>query len=198
MAKTPVQERSRRTLDRLLDGAESVLSEKSWPEISIQDIVKRARSSVGSFYARFDSKEQLLVRLSGRLSDDVAATFEQLNALSTTLSATQFIERAISELINFHHRRRGLIRALTLVPRLDSSSALRSDGLRNADVFGSLAARISEISNSPERARLGLFVVSLAIREAVIFPDISKSLLSFDHNTLARELSTILISYLES
>lgn len=196
MATKPVQKRSRQTYDRIMDAAELVLNEKNWPEVTIQEIVKKARSSIGSFYARFDSKEELLEHLSSRLSDHTAARFEKLNAQFSELTTEVFIGRTISELIRFHHQHRGIIRALTLVPRLDGSVSLRSDGMRNAEIFGSLARRLAQLSSDPHKVRLGLFVVSMAIREAIVFPTIAESLLEITQDELARELTALLTSYL--
>ena len=55
----PRQERSRRTLDRLVQAARDLVAEKGADATSIQDIVDRAGSSVGSFYARFGGKDDL-------------------------------------------------------------------------------------------------------------------------------------------
>ena len=67
--QAPRQARSQRTFDNLLDAAEDLLNEKSFLELSINEIVSRAGSSVGSFYARFDDKDALLRCLSERLAD---------------------------------------------------------------------------------------------------------------------------------
>ena len=58
--RPPVQARSRRTLARILDATLTLLGERGWDGLTVQDIVSRARTSVGSFYARFSGKEDLL------------------------------------------------------------------------------------------------------------------------------------------
>lgn len=55
----PRQERSRRTLDRIVRAARELVAERGADATSIQDIVERAESSVGSFYARFGGKDDL-------------------------------------------------------------------------------------------------------------------------------------------
>src|SRR5262249_2467930 len=49
----PVQARSRETVDRLAGAAEELLRERSFEEIGVQDIARRARRPVGPVYARF-------------------------------------------------------------------------------------------------------------------------------------------------
>lgn len=197
MARQPIQDRSKKTLDRILDAAELILNEKKWPDLTIQEIVKRAKSSIGSFYARFDGKHDLLSALSSRLSEQVEEEFLRFQMQSVDLPPRIYVERTIAELIRFHHERRGVIRALTLVPRLDDTTSLRADGLRNAEIFSALSHRLAEISTDLEKTTLALFVVSMAIREAVVFPEVAGPLISINHERLAKELADILFSYLE-
>ncbi len=57
------QARSSRTLDRILRATRELLQEKEFEEITVAEIVQRAQSSCGAFYARFPSKEALLPAL---------------------------------------------------------------------------------------------------------------------------------------
>lgn len=62
----PVQRRSRETFERILRVTEAMLEERTFERATIADIVARADSSVGSFFARFDGKEALLAHLIDR------------------------------------------------------------------------------------------------------------------------------------
>ena len=62
----PKQARAERTLHRLLDAAEGLIEERGLGDVSIPEIVRRARSSVGGFYARFRDKNELLRALEER------------------------------------------------------------------------------------------------------------------------------------
>lgn len=63
----PAQERASETLDRLLDATLELLEERSFRDISVEDICARADRSVGSFYARFDDKSGILRALYARV-----------------------------------------------------------------------------------------------------------------------------------
>lgn len=63
----PKQDRSRRTLERIEGAALELIAERGVEATTIHDIVRRARSSVGSFYARFPGKEDLLLHLEGKV-----------------------------------------------------------------------------------------------------------------------------------
>lgn len=62
-AKPVRQERSRRTRDRLLAAGHALLREKPWAELSVTAIARKAGCSVGSFYARYGSKEEFFEAL---------------------------------------------------------------------------------------------------------------------------------------
>ena len=51
--RAPQQARSQETLDRILDAAERLVSEKGFEDTTVADVVARAGSSVGAFYTRF-------------------------------------------------------------------------------------------------------------------------------------------------
>lgn len=63
----PKQARSRRTLDRIARAALELIEEKGVEGTTVKDVVDRADSSVGSFYARFPGKEELLLYLQARV-----------------------------------------------------------------------------------------------------------------------------------
>src|SRR5437867_10691217 len=56
----PAQARSRETIERFAQAAERLLRTRPFEEITVQEIVRRARRPIGSFYARFSTKEALL------------------------------------------------------------------------------------------------------------------------------------------
>lgn len=56
----PRQSRSRETRDGLIEAGWQIVREQPWETISVTDIAKRAKRSVGAFYQRFGSKEDFL------------------------------------------------------------------------------------------------------------------------------------------
>jgi len=57
-------------MDRLVNAALSIIAEEGLEAATVQRIVRRAGSSVGSFYARFSGKEDLLLYLAERVWTD--------------------------------------------------------------------------------------------------------------------------------
>lgn len=66
----PQQARSRRTLERIVRAALDILEREGPDGLTVQSVVARAESSVGSFYARFSGKDELLEYLGERVWDE--------------------------------------------------------------------------------------------------------------------------------
>jgi AcrR family transcriptional regulator len=58
--RPPLQARSRKTLARIVDAGVALLAEGGPASVTVQAVVARARVSVGSFYARFKGRRDLL------------------------------------------------------------------------------------------------------------------------------------------
>lgn len=64
--KSPRQERSRRTVERILDAAARIFHEQGYAGATTNDIADEAEVSVGSLYQYFPNKDALLVALTKR------------------------------------------------------------------------------------------------------------------------------------
>ena len=60
------QKRSEKTYDALIDTAFELLEKREFDDISIAELSQRAGYSVGAFYARFKSKDELFEALVAR------------------------------------------------------------------------------------------------------------------------------------
>lgn len=203
-AHAPLQDRSKRTLEAILDATEALLEERPFDKISIPEIILKAGSSTGSFYARFPAKDALLPALYARyhatLPERLARVRRSLERRPHTLAETA--RRVIDEFAAVSEDRRNLMRALTLYARARSDEIEPIIGERT-----SLHAEIVEIFRPFEReirrrdwknaVRSGLYVVGSAIREAVLFPDAPFAAAS--RQPLARlkgALTVMLVAYL--
>src|SRR5262245_23380018 len=71
----PAQPRGRDTAERFATATEELLRTRPFEEISIREIVRRAGRPIGSFYARFASKEALLPFLYQRYHEGLEPLF---------------------------------------------------------------------------------------------------------------------------
>jgi AcrR family transcriptional regulator len=110
----PKQARSEATLHRLLDAAEALIEETGSAEVSIPEIVRRARSSVGGFYARFRDKNELLRALEERFFREQRARLERLTRPDAWGAAgvPEIVRGCMAELVAVFRERRALIRAV--------------------------------------------------------------------------------------
>ncbi|WP_262689829.1 TetR/AcrR family transcriptional regulator [Kordiimonas aestuarii] len=142
----PAQKRSQRSFVRFLDAAEMLLATRHWHEVSVQQIVRRADASVGSFYNRFADKMALLHCLDDRIGEECERA---LRALVDELEhAPSLITDAPGIVISLFMRlctdKRGVIRALDITrkttPVDDHGAGADSFGQRFDHALADLAA----------------------------------------------------------
>lgn len=100
----------------------AILEEKGAAGLTVQAVVKRAGSSVGSFYARFEGKQDLLDYLKERIWEDAAARWEEeLNAEDwRSCDLDELVDRAIRLLAAAARSRARSLKALSLASGGDS------------------------------------------------------------------------------
>ncbi|HME68484.1 MAG TPA: TetR/AcrR family transcriptional regulator [Myxococcota bacterium] len=110
---TPKQARSEETLRRILEAAESLIEEKGLADASIPEIVRRAGSSVGGFYARLQDKNALLRALEERFFSDLSERLERLADAQRWRAASlpEIVAACAEELVCVTRQRRNLIQA---------------------------------------------------------------------------------------
>ena len=114
--KPPRQARSQKTLERILDAAEALIGETGAVSFTVSEVAKRARSSVGSLYARFRGKEALLRSVFERFLEQAMATVEDALTPARWRGAPMvvIVESAVAFAVRVFDERRPLIAAFTL------------------------------------------------------------------------------------
>jgi AcrR family transcriptional regulator len=201
----PKQDRSQRTFARIVAAAEALLKQRRFEDIEVDDIVRRARSSVGSFYARFSSKEALLPYLYERYDAELRTRLPEIvNAQHWVhLDLQTLCHRVVESLILQMRERRGLLRAVALYARTHPDAIGESIRRDRAVLLGGpvklLVAPHHAISH-PHRERAGafaLFVAAAVCRDKILFPESPHaSTLQVDDEQLASELSSLMFAYL--
>ena len=74
--QSPKQARSKRTLERIARAALELIAEQGVEATTVAQIVSRAGSSVGSFYARFSGKDELVHYLEEKVWSDARARWD--------------------------------------------------------------------------------------------------------------------------
>jgi AcrR family transcriptional regulator len=96
--KSPSQERSRRTVDRILDAATRIFHEQGYTGATTNDIADEADISVGSLYQYFPNKDALLVALTQR---HITTTTTDLTNLLLDLPRDSDLETTFRTVVDF-------------------------------------------------------------------------------------------------
>jgi AcrR family transcriptional regulator len=197
------QARSQETLERILEAAEEVVSEKGFDSATVSEIVRRAKSSVGAMYARFNDKDSLLVVLHERFSEQALATTEA--ALDPNrwegMSIAEILSTTLPFVVHVYRQKRGLIRAFIVRGITDQSFAERASRVGreiSERLIKLLMARRHEIKHPDP-----VLAVDFALRttfdvldQATFYGDIQRTKLTITLDQLAEELTRMFLTYL--
>ena len=175
--RTPLQARSQRTLDAILDATEALLEDYRFEQLSLARIILKAGVSNGSFYARFPGKDALLPALYQRYH---AGLPDKIAGLQRRLGANRDLAETCADMIgafaDFLGGRRNLMRAMVIYARTRPEDVRPILGERSGthqqmvDLFRPFHAEIAG-ERPEERVRMGLFIAVAGLREAILFPD---------------------------
>lgn len=174
----PVQARSRKTMNRILDSAEALLADSSIDRIGIADITARAGVAAGSFYTRFADKDDLLERLVERYVRDLDAMAARV---VPQIRAERRLEARVALVIDamtgLFAQRRGVVRSLLMKLRHDPDYR-NPELLRRFQAFYDLAAELivgtgDEVTAQDSRAagRFCMQVIASFCRDAILFEE---------------------------
>lgn len=125
--RPPKQSRSRRTLERIVAASLELLATEGLGGLTVHRVVAKANSSVGSFYARFDGKDDLIDYLGERVWTEAQERWE--TALETrdwsALELAEVVEGSVGLLIDAQRSRSAYLKAL------DWASGRQSDAYEN-------------------------------------------------------------------
>lgn len=97
--KRPVQDRSRQTVDRILEAAARIFDEDGYRRTTTNRVAEAAGVSVGSLYQYFPNKDALLVALAERHVEEIAGAFtDRLAQLDRDQPALEGVLRSLLEL----------------------------------------------------------------------------------------------------
>lgn len=155
--RPPRQERSRKTLERIVGAALEIIEEEGVRGVTVSAVVERARSSVGSFYARFEGKEDLLHYLEERVWRKARRRWEKARRERQwgALDLEGVVRSMVELLVRIHREDAGTRRALgrDAVGEALGEEARRFHALLATEVRDLLLLRRDSIQHpSPERA----------------------------------------------
>lgn len=194
--RPPLQARTRRTLEKVLDAAELLVAQKGFDETGIAEIARAAGTSVGGFYRRFRDKHHLMQALHARFCDEARATADAgLEPSRWGGASTGDVVREFTAfVIQVNRERAGSIRAFILVSLSDETVRQRTLELSrhlHARLAALLADRRGDLAHpDPERgAAFAIDVILGTLSHAVQFGQEADRVLD-------DELPRVLLAYL--
>ena len=191
----PQQTRSRRTLERIVSASLAILDEQGPAGLTVQAVVARAGSSVGSFYARFKGKSDLLDYLGARVWQEALGRWsEALESRDwSVLELRELAAGSVGLLFDAQRSRSSPLKVLDRAARgnEEAYTAFREQLLDGISEL--LLARKHEIDHlRPELAvRLGLLAVL-----GVVDAEDPSSGEALARSVLVKEATDLLLGYL--
>jgi AcrR family transcriptional regulator len=108
--KRPVQERSRFTVDQILEAAARVFAERGYAGTTTNHIAERAGVSIGSLYQYFPNKDTILLALHSRHMDMASEVLHGMmeEAVRDSKSPEELLRRFVKRVIEMHASEPGL------------------------------------------------------------------------------------------
>jgi AcrR family transcriptional regulator len=105
--------RGRNTKRRLLDAGATVLASKGYHATRVDDVVKVAQTSHGTFYLYFSNKEELFRALAAEVAEEMQALAETMEPLGAGETGRARLQRWIRQFVELYRRHGPVIRAWT-------------------------------------------------------------------------------------
>jgi AcrR family transcriptional regulator len=204
--KPPAQKRGRQTLQRVVEAAERLLRTHSFEDITVADIVREADASIGSFYARFESKDALLPYVYELYNADLDAEWMRIEAAGGLRGADlRHVVRAFVELSGVAIRRiRWLLKAMAIYARQHPERLPSGAIERNERIFRvAMASFTPHMTCAPaeavRRARTITYAIITLTREHELFGAAPlAATLNADRKTFEQDLVRMATAYLAS
>ena len=173
----PLQERSAKTLERIVEATEELLRTKSFEDVTIREIVRRAKCPIASFYARFKSKDDLLPHLyeryDARVAPALAARVAKVDINKIDLA--EAVDICVDIIVDSYSREKWLVREIALFARRNPGAIASDKRERRAGLHSGTAQMFSIFAKDikhkdPVRAaEVGIFMVASIARETILF-----------------------------
>ncbi|MEI7623896.1 MAG: TetR/AcrR family transcriptional regulator [Actinomycetes bacterium] len=148
MSKKPKQARSIESTNRMLDAAESLMREGGPRAITIEAVIERSGTSMGSFYARFESREGLFQALHERFLNYVIEEdlFQQLEDAIAQPDLASAVHTFISRLYLMQQKHRDATAFFLIFNSGDA--VMRTQGAEISREFAELLYRLVKAHRS--------------------------------------------------
>jgi len=188
-ATRELRSQGKKTRARLLEAGMQVLAERGYQATRVDDIVRVADTSHGTFYLYFENKDDLFAALAHAAADDMAALADQLGAVGPGPEGEAELRTFLGRFHETYERHGPVIRAWAENQVTDP--AVLTLGL---DTFGGIAAvladRVAESTGGLVDDALATTILLATVERLVYF--VTSRPLALDAGPLLDELAGML------
>lgn len=196
--RQPLQERSRKKMDDIMNALESLLAEKPFDRITMAELAQKSGAGTSSIYARFSDKNSLILGVHLRLRETALACLEKLTdpARWDGVPTEDMVRQVISTIFRWYKKHQFLIRAALYV---DDAVVRERQALTlrlAAEKFGALLGE----ENAKTAKKVGLAVdasvriVTSVMYSVLMFGSVELVRSSVSDRELCRQLSCAVIA----
>src|SRR5262249_33345832 len=190
--KTPRQERSRATVDALLEATTDILLREGYAKLTTNRIAERAGVNIASLYQYFPGKDAIVAELRRRHGDEQRAALRQVLAERTTGDLESTIRSLVSMGVAGHAHAPRLHRVFTEeIPAL----AYRDIVAVDAPLFDAMRRFLQAVAVDVRDIDLAMWMIS-TISGAVIHRAAVERPEDLSTRLIPEELITLLCRYL--
>lgn len=195
--KLPQQDRSRMTVDAILEATTRILMEEGYDKANTNRIAERAGISIGSLYQYFPNKESLMAALMDQHSNEIAALVESKLQNLFDIPPEIAIPELIRAVIAAHAINPGLHQVLSEeIPRSERPRQMQTADERIAELLQAYLTRWRD-RIYPPNLDMTIFILSRTV-ESLCHSAVIEHPSFVSNSQFEQEVSTLLLLYLTS
>jgi len=200
--RPPQQQRSRASLERVLEAGAKLLEEQGYEGFTLAEVSKRSKVSMGSIYARVGSKQGLIYAIHSRLMEQMRGELERFEPVRwegvPTTELVRGVIRAFADSMRAHG---GLLGVIMHRGAVDATIAARgSEALKDvSDRFAALLLERRDEFGHPDPGLAVDVVFRLlfgALGRQLMYGPTFESRRALDWDTLVAETAEAAVGYL--
>lgn len=193
--KLPQQDRSRMTVEAILEATTHILTEEGYDKANTNRIAERAGISIGSLYQYFPNKESLMAALMEQHSNEIAALVESKLQNLFDVPPEVAIPELIRAVIAAHASNPCLHQVLNEeIPRSERPQQMQTADERIVELLRAYLTQWRDRIH-PQNFEMSVFILSRTV-ESLCHSAVIEHPVFLSNNQFEQEVSNLLLLYL--
>jgi AcrR family transcriptional regulator len=184
-----LRRQGKRTMAKLTDAGMRVLSERGYHAARVDDIVRLAKVSHGTFYLYFSNKEDLFRALAVECADEMTHLTDSLDEVTADDGGTDELRRWLAEFVTTY-RKYGVVIRAWMEDQVTSRELARLGRRTFNAITQSLVERLQAVHGDDHDAEVAAAAMLAMIERTTYF--VTSRDLPFDDDELVDTLATMI------